>query len=91
MNIYYRYYYNVLSIVSLTFGGEKFDPKGDYVRKYVPELAKLPNKYLNHPWEAPDDVLKKAGVILGETYPKPLVEHKAAREKALAAYKQSRA
>lgn len=70
--------------------GEKFDPKGDYVRKYVPELKDLPNKYLNRPWEAPDHVLKKANVVLGKTYPKPIVDHKTAREKALSAYKASR-
>lgn len=66
--------------------GEKFDSDGDYVRHWVPEIAKLPNKYLNKPWEAPRDVLAKAGVKLGETYPKPLVDHKAARERALDAF-----
>ena len=71
--------------------GEKFDKNGDYVRKYVPELKNLPNKYLNQPWTAPAEVLAKAGVKLGETYPKPVVDHKAARERALAAYKESRA
>ena len=70
--------------------GEKFDPNGDYVRKYVPELAKLPKKYLNQPWTAPKEMLDKAGVVLGETYPKPVVDHKAARELALAGYKKSR-
>jgi len=71
--------------------GEKFDKNGDYVRRYVPELKDLPNKYLNRPWEAPKDVLEKAGVVLGQTYPEPIVDHKAARERALAAYKETRA
>ena len=71
--------------------GEKFDPNGDYVRKYVPELAKLPKKYIHQPWTAPKEILEQAGVILGETYPKPIVDHKTARELALAAYKTSRA
>lgn len=66
--------------------GEKFDEDGEYIRKYVPELKDLPNKYLNRPWEASDDVLKKAGVKLGETYPKPLVEHMEARDRALEAF-----
>ena len=70
--------------------GEKFDPNGDYVRKYVPELKDLPKKYLNQPWTAPKEVLDKAGVVLGETYPKPVVDHKQARELALAGYKKSR-
>ncbi len=67
--------------------GTKFDPDGDYVRRYVPELAGLPNKYLCQPWEAPADILREAGVVLGETYPAPIVGHKAARERALAAFK----
>ncbi len=66
--------------------GEKFDPSGDYVRRWVPELAGLPNKWLNRPWEAPPEVLRDAGVVLEETYPKPLVDHRTARETALDAY-----
>lgn len=67
--------------------GDKFDGEGEYVRKYVPEIADLPNKYLFSPWEAPADVLKGAGVELGKTYPKPLIAHKVARERALEAFK----
>ncbi|MAI11274.1 MAG: deoxyribodipyrimidine photolyase [Rhodospirillaceae bacterium] len=67
--------------------GQKFDPHGDYVRRYVPELAALPNKYLFNPWEAPDALLLEANVELGVTYPKPIVDLKASRERALAAFK----
>lgn len=67
--------------------GEKFDPGGAYVRKYVPELAKLPNEYLHHPWDAPANVLAYAGVTLGKTYPAPIVDHAAARGRALEAFK----
>ena len=70
--------------------GEKFDPNGDYVRKYIPELAKLPRKYIHQPWIAPPDILSQAGVQLGKTYPKPIVDHKTARELALQSYKISR-
>ncbi len=67
--------------------GTKFDPDGTYVRKYVPEIAGLPDKYLFQPWEAPEDVLEAAGVILDETYPRPIIGHKQGRERALAAFK----
>ena len=70
--------------------GEKFDPEGEYVREWVPELAKLPKKHIHAPWNAPDTALVKAGVRLGETYPEPIVDHKAARERALGAYKTMR-
>ncbi|MDX1531671.1 MAG: deoxyribodipyrimidine photo-lyase, partial [Rhodothermales bacterium] len=65
---------------------KKFDPEGAYVRTWLPQLADLPTKYVHTPWEAPEDVLEEAGVRIGETYPAPIVEHKAARERALEAY-----
>ncbi len=66
--------------------GEKFDPAGAYVRRYVPELACLPDKYIHAPWTAPEGVLKEAGVTLGKTYPHPIVDHSAARTRALEAF-----
>jgi deoxyribodipyrimidine photo-lyase len=63
--------------------GEKFDPDGGYVRKWVPELAKLPNKWLHQPWAAPEQVVAQAGIILGKSYPQPIVDHARARERAL--------
>lgn len=66
--------------------GEKFDPEGNYVRTYCPELKDLPNKFIHKPWEAPEDILKKAGISLGKEYPEPIVDHKEARAQALAAY-----
>jgi len=66
--------------------GEKFDPEGDYVRTWVPELKELDTKYLFAPFEAPEEALKKAGVTLGETYPLPMVDHAKARKAALDGY-----
>ena len=66
--------------------GEKFDADGAYVRRWVPEIARLPDKHLHAPWDAPADVLKKAGIKLGADYPEPIVAHKIARERALEAY-----
>lgn len=68
--------------------GEKFDPEGAYVRRYVPELEKLSNRWIHKPWEAPDEVLRQARVTLGKDYPRPIVDHGAARDRALAAFKE---
>ncbi|QDT00341.1 cryptochrome/photolyase family protein [Adhaeretor mobilis] len=68
--------------------GEKFDPDGDYVRRWVPEIAGLPNKVLDKPWEASEEQLEEAGITLGKDYPHPMVDHFEARDAALAAYNQ---
>ncbi len=68
--------------------GERFDPAGDYVRAWVPELADLPTRWIHKPWDAPPDVLADAGVTLGETYPHPIVDHAEARKAALAAFER---
>ena len=71
--------------------GEKFDASGGYVRRWVPELARLPDRFLHKPWIAPPEVLKAAGVTLGRDYPAPVVAHDRARARALAAYDEMRA
>jgi deoxyribodipyrimidine photo-lyase len=66
--------------------GEKFDPDGAYVRRWCPELARVPKEWLHRPWEAPFDTLAAAGVVLGRQYPRPIVDHGAARNFALDAF-----
>jgi deoxyribodipyrimidine photo-lyase len=67
--------------------GEKFDPEGAYVRRWVPELAKLPAEWRHRPWSAPPAALAAAGIVLGRNYPAPIVDHGQARDHALAAFK----
>lgn len=73
-----------------TMQAEKADPNGDYIRRWVPELSKLPTKWLREPWTAPAEELSAAGVDLGKTYPRPIVDHHEARDAALAAYDKIR-
>lgn len=70
--------------------GEKFDAGGTYVRRWVPELAALPDRWLHAPWTAPPEVLAKAGVALGRDYPKPLVALEEGRDRALSAFRAIR-
>jgi deoxyribodipyrimidine photo-lyase len=70
--------------------GEKFDPAGGYVRRFVPELARLPDRWLHRPWEAPEEELRAAGVALGRDYPRPVVDLAEGRARALAAFARLR-
>ncbi len=70
--------------------GQKFDPEGRYVRRWVPELQHLPDKWIHQPWAAPPEVLRNAGVRLGTGYPEPVASLYASREVALAAYQRMR-
>lgn len=66
---------------------QRFDAEGDYIRKFVPEISLLPNKYLFNPWEAPQEILAESKIELGKTYPKPLIDLKKSRDEALIAFK----
>jgi deoxyribodipyrimidine photo-lyase len=70
--------------------GQRFDPEGVYIRRYVPELAGLAAPWIHAPWEAPSSPLESAGVRLGFTYLRPIVEHKRARREALEAFEEMR-
>lgn len=74
-------YFRIFNPVSQ---GQRFDPNGDYVRRWVPELARLPARFIHRPWDAPDSVLRAAGVRWGEDYPRPIVSHPEARSRYLA-------
>jgi deoxyribodipyrimidine photo-lyase len=63
--------------------GERFDPAGDYVRRYVPELANLPKSAIHAPWKADPEVLRRASFRLGVDYPRPVIDHDEARQRFL--------
>lgn len=66
--------------------GQKFDPLGDYVRRWVPELTNVPDKYIHKPWSMPSDLQRKIGVEIGKNYPQPIVDHQLIRKQTLAAF-----
>jgi deoxyribodipyrimidine photo-lyase len=76
-------YFRIFNPVSQ---GRKFDPNGAYVRRWVPEVARLPDTLVHAPFEASEIELAAAGIRLAKTYPRPTVDHKAARDRALAAF-----
>lgn len=71
--------------------GRRFDPDGRYVRRWVPELARLPERWLHAPWEAPPVALAEAGIVLGAHYPEPIVDHQVQAGKAVAMYREATA
>ena len=77
-------YFRVFNPVSQ---GKRFDPDGNYVRRWLPALSKLPARYIHQPWLAPPDVLCHAEVRLGHDYPEPIIDHAFARNRFLSAAK----
>ena len=71
-----------------TLQGAKFDTTGEYVRRWVPELVRVPSGFIHRPWTMPEDAQRRAGCIIGKDYPAPIVDHAWARARVLAAYRQ---
>ena len=71
--------------------GQKHDPDGVYIRRWVPELGALPKQYLHKPWETPEDIQQDSDVIIGKDYPEPIIDHQVARERTLEAFARARA
>lgn len=70
--------------------GKKFDPDGDYVKKWIPELAGFPKRYIHEPWNAPDKLQQETGIIIGKDYPKPVIDISETRKQALSHYNDLR-
>jgi deoxyribodipyrimidine photo-lyase len=66
--------------------GEKFDPKGDYVRKWIPELSVVPDKFIHKPWQMSEAQQREIGIRIGKDYPLPMVDHATVKSRTLAAY-----
>jgi len=81
-------YFRIFNPVSQS---ERFDPQGKFIRRYLPELARVPDKFIHAPWTMPPLEQQAAGCIIGKDYPAPIVNHDIARREALAIYKTARA
>ncbi len=77
---YFRIFHPVLQ-------GQKFDPQGSYVRRWVPELARVPDEFIHEPWKMPEEIQRQAGCVISKEYPGPIVDHAVSRQAALEAYK----
>ncbi|MCA9976858.1 MAG: FAD-binding domain-containing protein, partial [Anaerolineales bacterium] len=77
-------YFRIFNPVSQS---QKFDPHGDYIRRWVPELRQVPGEFIHEPWLMSTLAQKKSGCVIGQDYPRPIVDHKMARQRTLEAYK----
>lgn len=69
---FFHQYFRVYSPIGF---GKKTDPRGEYIKKYLPQLRKIPEKYIFEPWMAPLAVQERAGCVIGKDYPRPIVDH----------------
>lgn len=83
---FFSQWFRVYSPISF---GKKWDKNGDHIRKFCPELKDFPAKYIYEPWKAPAAEQKKAGCIIGQDYPKPIVDEKLAKESCMAKMKHA--
>jgi deoxyribodipyrimidine photo-lyase len=70
--------------------GKNHDPRGAYVRRWVPELAHVPDQFIHEPWKMTPELQEEMGCVIGRDYPAPVIDHRWARERTLAAYRQAR-
>ena len=70
--------------------GERYDSRGEYVRRWVPELGKLSNRWIHEPWSAPTAAMRSSGIVLDRDYPSPIIELDVGRRRALAAWRAMR-
>lgn len=71
--------------------GEKYDPNGEYVRRWVPELARIPVKFIHKPWQMPETLQKELGMVIGKDYPLPMVDHALVKGRAVDVFSNSAA
>ncbi len=69
---------------------KKFDPQGSFIRRWVPELTEVPDRYVHEPWTMPKEVQQHISCVIGERYPQPIIDHAWARQRALDVYKLAR-
>jgi deoxyribodipyrimidine photo-lyase len=68
---------------------QKFDPQGNFIRAFVPELATVPDRYIHSPWLMPNEIQSEINCVIGKNYPPPIVDHQKAKERTLDAFKHS--
>ncbi len=73
-----------------TTQSKRFDKKGEYIRRYIPELKNVEDKYIHEPWKMNEGEQKKAGCVIGKHYPKPTVDHHIQRKKAISLFEEYR-